>query len=73
MCEFTREGFQDGCEELGVASLQDLKEALPRMRQELKGNGQKTISFPFFIKTNLANHGLTDDGLDGFSYTFKQY
>lgn len=37
MCEFTRKGFQDGCKELNVETLEDLKNSIPRMRDELKG------------------------------------
>ena len=37
MCEFTREGFQKGCQELGVESIDQLKAAIPRLRNDLEG------------------------------------
>jgi hypothetical protein len=37
MCEFTREGFQAGCRELGIETIDQLKASIPKMRQELEG------------------------------------
>lgn len=37
MCEFTREGFQQGCQDLGVETIDQLKAAIPRMRKDLEG------------------------------------
>jgi hypothetical protein len=53
MCEFTSDGFKQGCAELGVETLDDLIAAIPRMRKELESmftlisssrNGQKDLS-----------------------------
>jgi hypothetical protein len=37
MCEFNRKAFLEGCKELGVESISQLKAAIPSMRKELQG------------------------------------
>ncbi|KAJ3302556.1 hypothetical protein HDV03_004872 [Kappamyces sp. JEL0829] len=49
MCEFTRRGFSEGCRELGVESIEQLKAAIPKMREELQDpvKGKQIYQFTF--------------------------
>ncbi|KAJ3272889.1 DCN1-like protein 1 [Terramyces sp. JEL0728] len=61
MCEFTREGFCEGCKDLGVVNIQQLQEQIPKLRKELENEttGKQIYLFTFNFGKNEGQKNLS--------------
>ncbi|KAJ3312665.1 hypothetical protein HDV04_002807 [Boothiomyces sp. JEL0838] len=61
MCEFTRDGFAEGCKELGVVNIEQLKDKIPQLREELENEttGKQIYQFTFIFGKNEGQKNLS--------------